>query len=72
MDGSLMLWRMDAGAEQLQYYEVQGLPSSLAHSHFVTCAYTENLGGSYNTYFTLIGTSDGSLAAFGNKSNTFL
>jgi hypothetical protein len=30
------------------------------------------LGGSYNSYYTLIGTSDGSLAAFDNKSNQFL
>lgn len=69
--GSMMLWRMDEGAEQLQYFEVD-VPSMISHSHLVTLAYTEQLGGSYNTYLTLIGTADGSIVAFDNKSNEFV
>lgn len=69
--GSMMLWRMDDQAEQLQYFEVD-TPNVIAHSHLVSCAYTDHIGGSFNTYLTLIGTSDGSLVGFDNKSNSFV
>ena len=70
-NGSMMLWRMDETADQLQYYEVE-VPSAVSKQHLVSLCYGEQMAGSYNTYLTMIGTSDGSLVGFDNKSNQFV
>ena len=67
----MMLWRMDENAEQLQYYLVE-VPKVSGTQHFVSVCYTNNLSHPFNSYLTLIGTSDGSILAFDTKTNSFV
>jgi hypothetical protein len=69
-NASLSIWRFDTKTEKLMFRQVQE-PEMLKNTHFLTVDFTPKLP-EVNTYYIVIGDSDGALVAYDDLKNSYV
>ena len=70
-EASLTFWRLDIEQQTLNFFDVS-VPQNLKDVHFLSLDFTPYLPAPANTYYVMIGASDGSIIAYDQQKQSFI